>query len=524
MSASTETSGIADFFKRKSIFITGATGFIGKQLVEKLVRSCPDIEHIYLLVRPKRGHNVNDRMKELLASPLFNIARSINPNFEQKITALQGDILDPNFGLNATDEYTLIENCHVVFHSAATVRFHEPLRLAVQMNVASVKKLLFLCHKMKKLQSIVHVSTAYANCNRSDVAEMIYPPPIHPSKLLDASEWMDDQVFDAITAKVISDRPNTYTFTKALAEYVISQESKDLPLAIIRPSIVGSSWREPMPGWIDNYNGPSGMLVATSKGMLRTMLGNSTATADIVPVDVCVNMMIAIAWHTAIKQPKNIPIYHCCTGHLGTLTWGKAVEYGLQHLDTICMENAITFPHLQFTENRFRYFYLRLFQELVPAFILDCYMRIIGRKPIFAKLSDKIYKSVRTLDFFTSHSWIFPNDNSILLQNEMTDVDQRIFNFDLKDLDWFQYWRNYCLGTKQYLLREDLAHMSKCHQRNQRLKRFQNFLWFTAVALILKFFFFRSFKFHRIIFLFLRSILSILSTITNKIGFHRLLL
>ncbi|CAF5050101.1 unnamed protein product, partial [Rotaria socialis] len=67
-----------------------------------------------------------------------------------------------------------------VFHSAATVRFQEPLRLAIQMNVASVKKLLALCHKMKKLQSIVHVSTAYANCNRNDVAEMIYPPPIQP--------------------------------------------------------------------------------------------------------------------------------------------------------------------------------------------------------------------------------------------------------------------------------------------------------------------------------------------------------
>lgn len=88
MSASTETSGIAEFYKRKSVFITGATGFIGKQLVEKLVRSCPgkrqtvhfrsfilsikhlDIEHIYLLVRPKRGHDVNDRVKELLASPV----------------------------------------------------------------------------------------------------------------------------------------------------------------------------------------------------------------------------------------------------------------------------------------------------------------------------------------------------------------------------------------------------------------------------------------------------------------------
>lgn len=508
MSTSIETSAIEGFFRKKSIFITGATGFLGKQLVEKLVRSCPDVERIYLLVRPKRGQNIDDRMKDLLSSSLFSLARSVNPNFEKKITALLGDILDPNFGLSPSDESILIENCQIVFHSAATVRFHEPLRLAVQMNVASVKKLLSLCRKMKNLQSIVHVSTAYANCNRNSVAEMIYPPPIQPSKLLDASEWMDDSVFDVLTTHIIADRPNTYTFTKALAEYVISQEAKDLPLAIIRPSIVGSSWQEPMPGWVDNYNGPSGLLVATSKGMLRIMLGSNTAMADIVPVDTCVNMMIAIAWHTALKQPNNIPVYHCCTGHLGTLTWRKVIEYSMKHLDTICMENAIAFPFIQFTENRFRYLYLRFFQEIFPAFILDCYMRLIGRKPIFSKISQKIYRSVRTLDFFTTHSWIFPNDNSILIQNEMNETDKRIFNFDVTNLNWSQYWRQYCIGVKQYVLREDLAHMSKCHRRNHRLKRLQNFLWFAVVGLIVKFVFFRSIKFYRII-------LSILRLSTN---------
>lgn len=36
--------------------------------------------------------------------------------------------------------------------------------------------------------------------------------------------------------------------------------------------------------------------------MLRAMLGSNNAIADIIPVDVCVNMMIAIAWHTAVKR------------------------------------------------------------------------------------------------------------------------------------------------------------------------------------------------------------------------------
>ena len=52
----------------------------------------------------------------------------------------------------------------------------------------------------------------------------------------------------AITNVIIGDKPNTYTFTKALAENILETEGKNLPLAIIRPSIVAASWKEPAPG------------------------------------------------------------------------------------------------------------------------------------------------------------------------------------------------------------------------------------------------------------------------------------
>lgn len=55
-------------------------------------------------------------------------------------------------------------------------------------------------------------------------------------------------------------------------------------------------------------------------------------------------------------SPKSIPVYHCCTGHLGTLTWGKVAEYGLHHLSMNSLENAISYPYLQFTENRYDFF------------------------------------------------------------------------------------------------------------------------------------------------------------------------
>jgi len=59
--------------------------------------------------------------------------------------------------------------------------------------------------------------------------------------------WMDENVVGKITTKLIGEKPNTYTYTKQLAEVLLVTEGADLPLAIVRPSIVTASWMEPMP-------------------------------------------------------------------------------------------------------------------------------------------------------------------------------------------------------------------------------------------------------------------------------------
>jgi fatty acyl-CoA reductase len=64
--SSSKSSPIVEWFKGRSLLVTGATGFMGKVLVEKLLRSCPDIATIYLLMRPKRGNDVRTRLDELL--------------------------------------------------------------------------------------------------------------------------------------------------------------------------------------------------------------------------------------------------------------------------------------------------------------------------------------------------------------------------------------------------------------------------------------------------------------------------
>ncbi len=98
--------------------------------------------------------------------------------------------------------------------------------------------------------------------------------------------------------------PNTYTFTKAIAEKLLEEEHGDIPMAIVRPSVVTGALKEPMPGWIDNINGPTGILFGAAMGVLRVVRNNPKLVADLMPVDVAINLMIAVAWYTATTQQK----------------------------------------------------------------------------------------------------------------------------------------------------------------------------------------------------------------------------
>ena len=59
-------AAIADYYAGKSILITGATGFMGKVLVEKLLRSCPEVRALYILVRPKAGQSMQERVSDMM--------------------------------------------------------------------------------------------------------------------------------------------------------------------------------------------------------------------------------------------------------------------------------------------------------------------------------------------------------------------------------------------------------------------------------------------------------------------------
>lgn len=121
-------AGVSGFFEGRSVFMTGGSGFLGKVILEKLLRDCPGLKNVYVLLRAKQGHDSRRRVEELLSSVVFGRLRRDNPEALRKVIAISGDITYPDLGISQVDLRTLKENVSVVFHSAATIRFDEPLK------------------------------------------------------------------------------------------------------------------------------------------------------------------------------------------------------------------------------------------------------------------------------------------------------------------------------------------------------------------------------------------------------------
>lgn len=83
---------------------------------------------------------------------MFDNAKKLQPYALEKVVAVGGDITLPGYGLSSADLQLLIDNVSIVFNSAATVKFDEELKTAINMNVRGPKELLEICRKMKRLE------------------------------------------------------------------------------------------------------------------------------------------------------------------------------------------------------------------------------------------------------------------------------------------------------------------------------------------------------------------------------------
>ena len=183
---------ISQFYNEKCFFITGATGFMGKVLVHKLLNSCPGLENLYVLIRPKRDVLPQIRLDKVFEGPLFKGLKEVNPSCFNKVIAINGDITLPSLGMSREDLTTIIEKVSVIFHAAATVRFDEELRKSLIMNVGGTRSIIDIAQKMLNLKALVHVSTAYAHCNNPSIDERFYRIHENPEEVIDSISKMED--------------------------------------------------------------------------------------------------------------------------------------------------------------------------------------------------------------------------------------------------------------------------------------------------------------------------------------------
>jgi fatty acyl-CoA reductase len=459
-------SQVAEFYRGRSVFVTGASGFMGKVLLEKLLYSCPDLRTIYILVRSKRSKTPEQRAEEMFKIPLFDRLRTEKPDALQKVMLIQGDILLEEMGLTVENKARLQEEVSVVFHCAATLRLEAKLKDSVEMNMRGTLRVLQLARGMTQLKVLLHLSTAFCHPGLESVEERVYDSPVDPYDVLRCVQWMDEASLDMITERLIAPHPNTYTFTKQLAECLVSSHCPDIPVVIARPSIVVPSWNEPMPGWVDSLNGPIGIMVGGGKGVIRSMYCKGDYLAQVIPVDSAINGLIAIAWWkgTSSKRSNDVPVFNITAPNVRRITWKDVLNMGRKAVHENPFEMTIWYPDGNIRSNKMVHNLCVIFFHFLPAYFIDFLLLIFGQKRFMVRLQHKILAGLTVLQYFTTREWKFQCSNFLALRTQLNPTDKKIFAMNCEDMDDVDFIQKAVLGARQYCLKEPLSSLPRCRR------------------------------------------------------------
>lgn len=315
--------------KRKVVFLTGATGHVGRNLIPVLLQSKDT--SLVLLIRGNSEAEVEDRRNELLLS----LAGALNLNQARKrVRALRGDITRDRLGLSESQYAALARKVTHIIHAAATVRFRNPLAEAREINVEGTKRIMALARlawERGRLERVAHISTAFVSGNRSG--------------LIREDDLDRGQGFS-----------NSYEQTKFEAEVFIRESCPDLPWVIFRPSIIVGDSRT---GVTTAFNVLYIPLKYLARGIVRFLPGSPDTPLDIVPVDFVCRAVSQILFGAADCRKRT---YHLCAGPERATTVGRVLELALDFFRK--MRPQVKLPQLRFVSMN----WLKLMTFLAPFF------------------------------------------------------------------------------------------------------------------------------------------------------------
>ncbi|KAK9127723.1 hypothetical protein Syun_016520 [Stephania yunnanensis] len=334
-----ELNSIAEFLEHKSILVTGSTGFVAKILVEKVLRTQPNVKRLYLLLRAADAKLAEQRLhNEVLEKDVFKVLKekygpksAFDSFISNKLVAVAGDISLENLGVEDTDlRDQLFKEVDIIINTAATTKFDERYDVALGNNTLGPKHVLDFAKDCSKLEMFLHVSTAYVCGETSGV---VLEKPFKMGETLNGTLGLDiDEELNLMNQKLSELRalkatkeaekaameelglkrarlygwPNTYVFTKAMGEMLVGEFREEIPLVIIRPTIIISTYKEPFPGWIQGFRTIDSLTAVYGKGKLTFFLGNPDSILDVIPGDMVVNAMIIAMVAHANHPSQNI--------------------------------------------------------------------------------------------------------------------------------------------------------------------------------------------------------------------------
>ncbi len=264
------------------LLLTGATGFLGKVVLEQALRRDPGLR-VTLFIRARGKRSAVARFRQLSSSPCFS---RLPRDWTKQVDLVEGDLSQPGVGLTAGDHNTLVSQVTHVVNCAASIDFDLPMNEALRANVDSALNVMELARACERLQSVVNVSTAYVTPHRVNAAIDEEPAPLCES----ASELYDRIRRGGYESErqllEQNARPNSYTLTKALCEHLLIERYDDLPLTILRPSIISAARAEPFPGWIDSGAAFAAFVYLVGAGHLQELIGDPRTKVDIIPCDI----------------------------------------------------------------------------------------------------------------------------------------------------------------------------------------------------------------------------------------------
>ncbi|MBL91203.1 MAG: hypothetical protein CMH56_05230 [Myxococcales bacterium] len=289
----------------KHILLTGATGFLGKVVLSELLRRKEELQwaSVTCLIRPRRTQNAQQRFaKEIKRSRCFAQSSALDWS---KVSVVEGDLGFEGCGLKPEDVHLLRDQTTHVIHCAASIDFDLPIEKATLSNVTSALNMLELAKSCEALQHMVSVSTAYVNKPTKGslpIDEKLVPLKKPASRLLDA---IHDDPQKAETLIAENGYPNSYTFTKCLTEHLLVERKAQVPLSLVRPSIVSAALQHPVPAWIDSQAAFAAFVSLVGGGYMRALKGKPSNRLDIVPVDVVADRIINRTFEVDGLKRKN---------------------------------------------------------------------------------------------------------------------------------------------------------------------------------------------------------------------------